>query len=85
MLPSLYNITYVLAHARPTMRCIHLVYLEAYGYLYSGNIAHAEGMSKCNWASVSEPHTSVFNGEFVCAYGVRTYVRTYRISFRVSI
>ncbi len=30
-----------------------------------------------DWASVSEPHTSVFNGEFVCAYGVRTYVRTY--------
>ena len=26
MLPSLYNITYVLARARPTMRCIHLVY-----------------------------------------------------------
>ena len=30
-----------------------------------------------NWASVSEPHTSVFNCKFVCAYGVRTYVRTY--------
>ena len=30
-----------------------------------------------NWASVSEPHTSVFNGEFFCAYGVRTYVRTH--------
>ena len=28
------------------------------------------------WASVSEPHTSVFNCKFVCAYGVRTYVRT---------
>ena len=27
------------------------------------------------WASVSEPHTSVFNCTFVCAYGVRTYVR----------
>ncbi len=24
---------------------------------------------------MSEPHISVFNGEFVCAYGVRTYVR----------
>ena len=34
-------------------------------------------LSVPNWASVSEPHTSVFNGEFVCAYGVRTYVRTY--------
>ena len=29
------------------------------------------------WASVSEPHTSVFYGEFVCAYGVRACVRTY--------
>ena len=29
------------------------------------------------WASVSEPHTSVFNCKFVCAYGVRTYVRTH--------
>ena len=27
-----------------------------------------------NWASVSELHTSVFN--CMCAYGVRTYVRT---------
>ena len=34
-----------------------------------------------NWASVSKPHTSVFNGEFFCAYGVRACVRTYRISF----
>ena len=33
--------------------------------------------SVCIWASVSEPHTSVFNCKFVCAYGVRTYVRTH--------
>ena len=26
---------------------------------------------------MSEPHTSVFNGEFVCAYGVRMYVCTH--------
>ena len=37
-----------------------------------------------NWASVSEPHTSVFNGEFVCAYGVRAYVRTYALPHIVS-
>ncbi len=32
---------------------------------------------KSNWASVSEPHTSVFNCKFVCAYGVRTSVPTH--------
>jgi len=37
-----------------------------------------------NWASVSEPHTSVFNWEF-CLCVRCTYVRTYRISFSVSI
>ena len=37
-----------------------------------------------NWASVSEPHTSVFNGEFVCAYGVRACVRTYALPHIVS-
>ena len=49
----------------------------------------------CIWASVSEPHTSVFNGEFVCAYGVRTYVRctyvrtyahtAYRFAFQYNV
>ena len=39
-----------------------------------------------NWASVSEPHTSVFNGEFVCAYGVRTYAHTaYRFAFQYNV
>ena len=40
-----------------------------------------------NWASVSEPHTSVFNGEFVCAYGVRTHiphiVSRFNITFQI--
>ena len=35
---------------------------------------------------MSEPHTSVFNGEFVCAYGVRTYAHTaYRFAFQYNV
>ena len=41
-------------------------------------------VTKCYWASVSEPHTSVFNGEFVCAYGVHTYVRTHITAYRFA-
>ena len=29
---------------------------------------------RVNWASVSKPHTSVFNCKFVCAYSVRTHI-----------
>lgn len=39
-----------------------------------------------NWASVSKPHTSVFSGQFVSAYGVRACVRPHTAyRFRVSI
>ena len=56
------------------------------GFLSPQGVANFNFVKINNWASLSEPHTSVFNGEFVCAYGVRTYAHTaYHFAFQYNV